>query len=122
MRRAAVFVVAAAAAVSVAGCTVTGTPHADPGATYTPPTTPSRPFKLPGLDNAPVVPPPANARTMNCREYMLADDSTQQAVVRVFGAVKRTSMAATLLQMRCLLNQTSTVAVEYPKIPPAFQE
>jgi hypothetical protein len=39
--------------------------------------------QLPGMPgNAPEVPPPPNATTMTCQEYMGLDDSTKQAVLR----------------------------------------
>lgn len=110
--------VALAAGVLVAsGCTVDGTPVADPApAPVTATTTTSTDdwdsgdspamTTEPPVSEPPVseVPPPPNATTMRCREFVTLDKSTQIAVLRANGATAdadRLALAATLAESSC---------------------
>ncbi len=124
MRRAAAFVAAAASALVIAGCTVDGTPIADPAAPSTSTTayssipgysSPSYPTQPPSFaptpdDTVRDVPAPANWATMTCREFIDLDLSTQVAVLKALGATRNFVPVARIFSVLCTGQPDSVVA------------
>ncbi|MDL9945533.1 hypothetical protein QSJ19_07990 [Gordonia sp. ABSL11-1] len=129
MRRGAALMAAAASALVIAGCTVDGTPVADPAAPSTSTTTyssvpgysgpsyptPSYPTKPPSFapppdDTVREVPAPANWATMTCREYIDLDLSTQVAVIKALGATRNFVPVARIFSVLCTGQPETTVA------------
>lgn len=108
----------AALVVTVSGCAVEGTPHANPTISSVEMSTPyigdSGPSNLP--------PPPADYATMSCRAYTVAPEPVQQSVVKaILGPDKKNvSLNATLANLMCMRSPDSTVVDALTSIRPGI--
>ncbi len=104
---------AAAAALLLGGCTVVGTPQADPAVTALPTDSYSAETgtstATPATTTADV-PPPADATTMTCAKYQGLPDEVQKAVVVANGVTKNPFLVATLVGILCMKQPDATVA------------
>lgn len=105
-----------AATALVSGCTVDGSPSANPAppptttTTTTTTTEPSSPIVEPPTDSTiPDVPPPPDAQTITCRDYQTRDEPTQVAIVKANGVTKNPVLVATLVGIVCLQRADQTV-------------
>ncbi len=105
----------AAAAATIGGCSVSGTPVADPAPppTTAPIDTPSNePWPTQTTPSSPTtdVPAPPDSQTIVCREYMRRDDATQEAIVKANGVTKNPILVASLVNVLCMAKLDETVA------------
>ncbi|WP_187586071.1 hypothetical protein [Gordonia sp. OPL2] len=123
MRRGAALTSALGMALLIAGCTVDGTPIADPAPptstttyssvpSYSNPSYPTRPpsFAPPPDDTVRDVPAPANSATMTCREFVDLDLSTQVAVLKALGATRNFVPVARIFSVLCTGQPDTTLA------------
>ncbi|MFT4199578.1 hypothetical protein [Gordonia sp. (in: high G+C Gram-positive bacteria)] len=117
MRRIVGLLVAATATVAVAGCSVQGTPHADPRATVV-----DDASGYSGGSSEALPPPPADYKTMTCTTYRAQPDPVQQSVVHaILGPDKKNYiLISTLVDIMCLRQPNAAVVDVLSSIRPDF--